>query len=152
MTKPARVRERIAALTIAISVRSLPRIVGALTESKITVQQLKVLTAIVVEDGATISGLAHASGVSTATMSKLVDRLVTQRLIERLADSDDQRVRRLQPTSLGRDVVSEVLGARPELGNDVLQGLDMEELEALERGLQAINRELQRLAPEHPAG
>ncbi|MFP3822556.1 hypothetical protein SB658_28065, partial [Bacillus sp. SIMBA_008] len=39
--------DNIDALTLAISVRSLPRMVGSLLNTQLTIQQLKVLTAIV---------------------------------------------------------------------------------------------------------
>lgn len=142
----AAARERIEALTLAISVRSLPRMVGSLLETNLTITQLKTLTAIVVAESATASALAEQFSVSLPTMSKLVDRLVEQGLVERVTDLDDQRVRRLRPTVLGREVFGQVVGPRPALGVDVLAGLDLDELAALEVGMRAVNRELQRLA------
>jgi DNA-binding MarR family transcriptional regulator len=137
------VQQRIESLTIAITVRSIPRIVGSLLETKLTIQQLKALTSLVVADGMTTSALAQSFQVSMATISKLVDRLVAQGLVERRLSAEDQRTRRLEPTDLGRAVVGELLGARPELGGDVLARLSFDELCALEVGLRAINRELQ---------
>ena len=141
-------RERIDALTLAISVRSIPRILEPLLRTKLTIQQLKTLTAIVVANGTTTSDLVAQFEVSMATMSKLLDRLVDQSLVERVADARDQRVKRLIGTQLGRDVVAELMAVRPELGADVIQGLTLAELEALELGMRAINRELQRLTGE----
>lgn len=138
------VRGRIEALTVAISVRSLPRIVGSLVDTTLTMQQLRVLSAVVVADGSTTSDLASAFGASMPTTSKLVDRLVTSGLVERIPDTVDQRIRRVVPTLLGRKVVGTVLAARPELGEEVLDGLSLDELKALETGLRAIERELHR--------
>jgi DNA-binding MarR family transcriptional regulator len=137
------VRKSIKSLTVAISARSIPRIVAPLLETQLTIQQLKVLSAVAVNETTTMSGLAEDFGVALPTMSRLVDRLVKQDLIERVHDEDDQRVRRLRPTPLGRAVVAEILAARPELGNDVLDGLSLDELRALETGMRAVNRELQ---------
>lgn len=139
------VQQRIESLTIAITIRSIPRIVGSLLETKLTIQQLKALTSLVVADGMTASALAHAFSVSMPTVSKLVDRLVAQNLVERRATEGDQRSRLLVPTSLGRAVVGETLAARPELGGDVLARLSLEELRALETGMRAVNREIQAL-------
>lgn len=136
-------KERIATLTIAISVRSIPRILSSLLNSRLTIQQLKVLTSVVVSDGATASTLVAQFGVSMATMSKLLDRLSEQGLIERIPDAKDARIRHIEATPLGQAAVSEVMGARPELGDAVLAGLNLEELEGLELGLRAISRELQ---------
>ncbi|MBT2486583.1 MULTISPECIES: MarR family winged helix-turn-helix transcriptional regulator [unclassified Microbacterium] len=135
--------ENIDALTLAVSVRSLPRMVGSLLSTQLTIQQLKVLSSIVVSDRSSTSDLASMFEVSLATMSKLVERLVDQGLVERLTDIADQRVRRLLPTSLGRDVIGKIMAARPEMGADILDGLSVDELEALAVGLRAINRELQ---------
>ncbi|PRB58229.1 MarR family transcriptional regulator [Microbacterium sp. MYb45] len=138
--------ENIDALTLAVSVRSLPRMIGSLLSTQLTIQQLKVLTSIVVSDRSTISGLASSFEVSLATMSKLVERLVDQGLVERLTDAVDQRVRRLMPTPLGRDVIGKIMAARPEMGADILDGLTIDELESLAVGLRAINRQLQAAA------
>lgn len=111
-------------------------------ETQLTIQQLKVLSSIVVNEASTTSGLAEDFEVSLPTMSRLVDRLARQDLIERAPDDDDQRVRRLKPTDLGRAVVAEILAARPELGADVIDGLSLEELRSLEIGMRAVDREL----------
>jgi len=142
----AQALENIDALTLAVSVRSLPRMIGSLLSTQLTIQQLKVLTSIVVSDHSTTSDLASSFEVSLATMSKLVERLVDQGLVERLTDAADQRVRRLLPTSLGRDVIGRIMAARPEMGADILDGLTIDELESLALGLRAINRELQAAA------
>lgn len=134
--------EKIDALTLAISVRSLPRMVGSLLSTHLTIQQLKVLTAIVVSDRSSTSDLASTFAVSLATMSKLLERLVEQGLVERVTDAGDQRVRRLHPTPLGRDVIGKIMAARPEMGTDILDGLSLDELESLAVGLRAISREL----------
>lgn len=139
-------RERVRELTVAVSVRSVPRVLTPLLQTTLTIQQLKALTTIAVSDGATTTDLVDQFAVSMATMSKLIDRLVSNGLVERRPDADDQRVRRLHPTAAGRTVVANVLGRRPELGDDVLRGLSLDELRGLEVGLGAINRELRRLA------
>jgi len=122
--------------------------IGSLLSTQLTIQQLKVLTSIVVSDHSTTSDLASSFEVSLATMSKLVERLVEQHLVERLTDAVDQRVRRLVPTTLGRDVIGKIMAARPEMGADILDGLTIDELESLALGLRAINRELQAAATD----
>lgn len=139
-----RLRGRIEELTVAISVHSLPHAADALGKAAVTVQQLRALTAIVVDDGATTTGLAASFGVSVATMSKLLDRMIAQGLLERVPDVSDNRIRRLAASGLGREIVAGMLGARPELGEDILRGLSQEELAALALGLGAIHREITR--------
>ncbi|WP_148060096.1 MarR family winged helix-turn-helix transcriptional regulator [Rathayibacter sp. PhB152] len=139
----ARTMSSIEALSIAITVRSIPRVLEPLMTTDLTIQQLKALTVVVTtEEGATGAGLAQAFAVSMPSMSKLVDRLAAAGLVVRAEDQVDHRVRRIHATDLGRAVVRELMAARPELGEDVLSRLSQEELEALETGLRAISREL----------
>lgn len=141
------VQNNIDALTIAIAVRSIPMVLQQLLTTDLTIQQLKVLSVIVTaEDGATSGGLIDTFGVSMASMSKLVDRLVAAGLTTRTFDTEDQRVRRIYATPLGRSVVRELMAARPELGGNVLDGLSLKELRALETGLSAVSRELRILS------
>lgn len=131
------------ALSLAIAVRSLPKMLESLLTTSLSIQQLKVLSLIVTTDGgASGASLAQSFGVTMASMSNLVDRLVAAGLVARTTDAVDQRVRRLNPTELGRSVVRELMAARPELGIDVLHGLSDEELAALEMGMRALSREL----------
>ncbi|MDR6436614.1 DNA-binding MarR family transcriptional regulator [Paenarthrobacter nicotinovorans] len=141
------------ALAIAITIRSIPRILQPLLTTDLTIQQLKVLSVVVTtESGATGVGLAETFGVSMASMSKLVDRLAAAGLVARSTDTDDQRVRRISATDLGRSVVRELMAARPELGGEVLAGLTLEELKALETGLRAVGRELREAKNPENAG
>ncbi|KQQ03452.1 MULTISPECIES: MarR family winged helix-turn-helix transcriptional regulator [unclassified Rathayibacter] len=139
----ARAMAGIEALSIAITVRSIPRVLEPLMTTDLTIQQLKALSVVVTtEEGATGAGLAERFGVSMPSMSKLVDRLAAAELVTRSGDRLDHRVRRIHATPLGRAVVRELMAARPELGEDVLSRLSQDELEALETGLRAISREL----------
>ncbi|KZX20569.1 MarR family winged helix-turn-helix transcriptional regulator [Rathayibacter tanaceti] len=143
MDPRARALSGIEALTIGITVRSIPRVLAPLLTTDLTIQQLKALSVIVTtEQGATGAGLAQSFAVSMPSMSKLVDRLAASGLVVRETDHADQRVRRIHATDLGRSVVRELMAARPELGEDVLARLSLEELKALETGLRAISREL----------
>lgn len=133
----------IQALTIAISARAIPAVLEPLLRTKLTIQQLRVLSLVVtMPAGATGAQLARDFGVSMATTSKLIDRLVEQGMLERRPDPDDLRVRRLHATPLGRAVVRELMAARPELGEDVLAELELDDLRALERGVRAVSERL----------
>jgi DNA-binding MarR family transcriptional regulator len=128
------------ALALTISIRSIPMSLEPLLKTDLTIAQLKVLSLVVTsEDGATGGGLAETFGVSMATTSKHVDRLVEQGLVTRAFDVDDQRVRRIRATELGRAVVLRMMASRPELGSEVLRDLATEDLRALEQGLRAVD-------------
>lgn len=138
----------IEALSIAITVRSIPRVLQPLMATDLTIQQLKALTVIVTTgEGATGAGLAQTFSISMPSISKLVDRLAAAGLVTRRDDPADHRVRRIHATDLGRAVVRELMAARPELGGDVLARLTDDELRSLEVALRAISRASRESAP-----
>ncbi|WP_162801611.1 MarR family winged helix-turn-helix transcriptional regulator [Brachybacterium saurashtrense] len=138
--------QRIQTLLVAISVRSLPRMVGSLLEADLTLKQLKMLTALCSPEPRTSTELVGQMGVSLPTVTVALDRLVQRGLVDRVPDESDHRARRLHLTPLGWSVVAEVSSPDPHLGDHVIAGLERAELEALENGLAAVNRELRRLS------
>lgn len=139
-------QESVNNLAVAVAIRSLPLVLQTFLMTDLTIQQLKVLSVIVTSaEGVSIGGLVSRFGVSMASMSKLLDRLVAAGLTTRVADPGDQRVRMMEATSLGRAVVRELMATRPELGDNILARLSIGELQALETGLSAISREMRAL-------
>ncbi|WP_444635957.1 hypothetical protein [Glutamicibacter sp. AOP33-2CA-4] len=61
---------------------------------------------------------------------------------ERTVDPKDQRIRRIKATSLGREVIGELVANRPELADEILYRISADELRSLTIGLAAIAREL----------
>ncbi|MCQ6271455.1 MarR family transcriptional regulator [Pseudarthrobacter sp. R1] len=139
-------QESVNNLAVAIAIRSLPLVLQTFLTTDLTIQQLKVLSVIVTSaDGVSIGGLVNRFGVSMASMSKLLDRLVAAGLTTRVSDPGDHRVRMMEATPLGRAVVRELMATRPELGANILARLSVSELQALETGLGAISREMRGL-------
>jgi DNA-binding MarR family transcriptional regulator len=126
-----------------ISDHSVRRRLGPLLETTLTVQQLRCLTAVVVEGSATPHHLSDLLQVSPATMTGITDRLVRADMVDRVQDSRDGRGRVLTPTARGQRVVRELLASDVETDAAVLRGLTPEELAGLERGLAGMLRELQ---------
>ena len=124
---------------------SVPTFLDPLLSTDLTVRQLKVLTILVTsEEGATGRGLSESFGVSMASMSGLIDRLVAQGVAARSEDPKDARVRRVKATELGRSVVRRLVSGRPELNFDILAKLALEDLRALEQGMRAVDAEVNR--------
>lgn len=124
---------------------SVPTFLDPLLSTDLTVRQLKVLTILVTsEEGATGRGLSESFGVSMASMSGLIDRLVAQGVAVRSEDPRDARVRRVKATELGRSVVRRLVSGRPELNFDILARLALEDLRALEQGMRAVDAEVNR--------
>ena len=123
----------------------VPTFLDPLLATDLTVRQLKVLTILVTsEEGATGRGLSESFGVSMASMSGLVDRLVAQGVAVRSEDPLDARVRRVKATPLGRTVVRRLVSGRPELNFEILTRLSLEDLRALEQGMRAVDAEVNR--------
>lgn len=135
-----RIVREIRFLTAAMEQASLPALIQHLLTTDLTIQQLKVLLVLVTtREGATGRGLAESFGVSMASMSGLIDRLVAQGVAARSKDPDDHRVRRVHATPKGASVARQLVVARPEFHDSVLMGLSVEDLSALEQGIRAVN-------------
>ncbi len=119
----------------------VPEIIEPMLSLRLTMQQLKVLTLLMIEpEGSTVQALAKTVGVSLATMSGIVDRLESHGMIERTLDPHDQRVRRVVATPAGRETVQQLLAARPELRRAPLNRLALDDLRALTQGIRALLR------------
>ena len=138
-----RILQHLDALAESVQDATLPSLLAPLLATDLTITQLKVLTVLAATNGgATGSGLAECFGVSMASVSGLVDRLVSQGVAVRSEDAQDLRVRRIHATGLGRSVVRQLVASRPELHLGVLDRLRLEDLRALEQGMHALVKAL----------
>src|SRR5699024_12765075 len=83
---------------------------------RLTREQVKIVSIWVVEPAAgSIRQLADLTGVSLATMSGIVQRLEDHEMVERVTDPEDQRVRRVVATALGRQTIRKLISSNREL-------------------------------------
>ncbi|RJL31721.1 MarR family winged helix-turn-helix transcriptional regulator [Bailinhaonella thermotolerans] len=99
----------------------------------LTMQQLKVLMVLQMEDSVPANDLARRLGVGLATATGIVDRLVARGLVRRREDPSDRRVRRVEMTGEGLRVIQEVSDAGRERKRRVLHRLDTGTLRDLAR-------------------
>jgi DNA-binding MarR family transcriptional regulator len=125
-----------------ISAHGMRRRLGPLLGTPLTVQQLRCLTALVVDGQGTPAQLSDLLQVSPATTTGIVDRLVRAGMVDRAPDTRDGRGRVLSPTAAGQRVVRELLASDVETDAAVLTGLTAEELAGLHTGLRGVLREL----------
>lgn len=121
------------------------RVLRSLAEPKIkiplTMQQFKVLAMISIEpEQANAHRLVERLGVSSATMSGIIDRLVDHGVARRVEDPNDRRVRRLEVTDAGRDLIASFVSSAGTMHTHVLERLELEDLRALVRGVTALQR------------
>ncbi|MCE0487206.1 MarR family winged helix-turn-helix transcriptional regulator [Ornithinimicrobium sediminis] len=101
--------------------------------SDLTLRQLQVLGLLHGHDGVTGHELAETLGVSTATVSGLVERMVGKHLVRRSPDPDDRRKVLLSVTPEGQQVL-QGLDAASSAGRDrLLERLDPADLAELAR-------------------
>jgi len=127
----------------------VPEVIEPMLSIRLTMQQLKVLAILMTApEGAIMQELAKTIGVSLATMSGIVDRLESQGMVERAFDPSDHRVRRVLPTTAGRDTMRELFAARPQLSRPPLERLALDDLRALTQGLAALIATVQEMGAD----
>jgi DNA-binding MarR family transcriptional regulator len=99
----------------------------------LTMRQLQVLLLCAVRGSAAGQELAGDMGIGLATLTGIVDRLAAQGLVDRREDPADRRVRRVELTARGRELVDDVLEARTRHLRGLLERLDRDDLHAVER-------------------
>lgn len=104
-----------------------------LMDLNLTMRQTKVLLVLSFHDAPVASQtLTRHLGVTLATLTGLVDRLVAQGLVARREDPEDRRVRLIELTERGRGLVEDVRDAGLEQLRHLLDRLDDETLTAME--------------------
>ena len=106
-----------------------------LLAANLTMSQLKVLLILSLRPGASGQDLTAALGVSLATITGIVDRLAAQGLVARREDERDRRIRRLDLTSAGQQVIEDIITAGAAHTRRLLQRLEPDDLAVVERSV-----------------
>jgi DNA-binding MarR family transcriptional regulator len=108
----------------------------------VTMPQLKILIALRLNGPAGAHELAQMMGVSPATMTGIVDRLVAAGHVTRREDPKDRRVRRIELTAEGTALMDDMMAAGDEHHRRLLDRLTLEELAIVERAMTIMQRTL----------
>ena len=111
-----------------------------LFSSQLTMPQLKILLLLYRMGDTSGRELAGLLGVSLATMSGMVDRLVAHDLVIRAEDAHDRRVRRISLSGHGAEMIGKIITAGLEKQARLLRRLTPAELRAVHDGLHAMVR------------
>ncbi|MEU0570983.1 MarR family transcriptional regulator [Nonomuraea sp. NPDC005983] len=125
--------------------RTFARHPSPLFTSNLTMRQLKVVMLLSLNGSASGQNLAQDLGVGLGTVTGIVDRLVTAGLVSRHEDPHDRRVRRVELTAAGAELVEEIQDAGLQQYRRIVAHLDTETLRALElvtRRIRAVADEL----------
>lgn len=120
---------------------------ASLTRTTLTTQQLHVLGVLVLGGERTATDLATTLGVTGATASGIVDRLVAAGLVERRTHPTDGRVRIVGATEEAAATLRELVAIEPVAECALLAGLTDAELEALATGTAALLRVMRDTLP-----
>jgi DNA-binding MarR family transcriptional regulator len=109
-------------------------------ESGLTFSQMKVLVELDSpdEDARTVTALSDELGISPASASRAADGLVRKKLVTRVEDPDDRRVRRLALTSGGRELADQIISARLAGLEEFTASLGTDERRKLEAALDTL--------------
>ncbi len=113
----------------------------------LTMPQLRVMFHLLHHVDRPVGELADVMNVRPATMTGLTDRLVRQRLIERLADPGDRRVVRVALTDEGRSLVSEIETASRAFLDEIFERMGEEAVERLVRSFEEFADAASEMAP-----
>ena len=102
--------------------------------------QLSALSVLVFVGAKTLSELAAIEQVRPPTMSRVVDGLVKQKLVDRITEATDRRSVRITPTKKGRKLLLEGKTRRVRALAGRLDKLTREELSALQKAGQILAR------------
>jgi DNA-binding MarR family transcriptional regulator len=116
----------------------------AWSDAQVTMQQLRVMTILYHEGPTRVSDLARRLGVSTPTITGILDRLVKQRITYRMNDPRDRRVVLNNLTHDGRDLVERLMPAQGDSAVLALARLSAEERYALKESLTSLLRAMPR--------
>jgi MarR family transcriptional regulator for hemolysin len=93
-------------------------------------------------DGCTHQQLAQHMGIEAPTLVKLVDHLEKEGLLKRCVSETDRRVKHLNLSDAGKQVVVDIRSNAAELRKDILSDTSKEELQITYAVLQRIREKL----------
>ena len=116
---------------LRLSVARLARLLRQQDESGMTPTMTATLATIAREGPLTLGALAAAEQVAPPTVTKAIDKLEAEGLVERIIDENDRRVCRVQITAAGHQQIEANRSRRNAWLADQLAGLSADERERL---------------------
>lgn len=114
----------------------------AVVATQLSIQQLKVLMLAVHRAPVTAHEVSDALGVSAATVSGIVGRLVDRGLLVQEPDPTDRRSRHLTATEAGSEALAEIASIQLAQRRVLLERLTDDEVGTVAVAMQALERAL----------
>jgi DNA-binding MarR family transcriptional regulator len=122
----------------ATMARSIRHFICYAREIGLSMSQLGALSYIHHKGSSGVTDLADHLGVTSAAASQMLERLVQQGLILRSVDPSDRRVKQIQLTEKGLQILREGILAHQSWSYDVAQTLSASEKEATAAALRLL--------------
>ncbi len=106
-----------------------------LFDSPLTMSQLKLMLMLHHSGGSGGQELARSMGVSLATLTGIVDRMVIQGLVTRREDPTDRRVRRIELTAHGSRTIDGIVTSGTQKLHQLLSRIDRPGLDVIHQAL-----------------
>jgi MarR family 2-MHQ and catechol resistance regulon transcriptional repressor len=97
-----------------------------------------ILEALLHKGPLTMSELCEAALITNASMTAAIDRLEERAFVERVADKQDRRVRRVQLTASGTTLIKRLYARHERDLEEVMSAIPPAERAELRRGLKSI--------------
>lgn len=104
--------------------------------------QWEILSLLWQRDGMTQTMLAEASATDKASITRIVDRMVAEGLVERRPDPDDRRAFRIHLEESGKELHQELVPIVGGVIQQAFEGIDPEEQAALKITLEKVFKNL----------
>ena len=117
----------------------LPRAHQELLDLDLTTPQLKVVLLLYLNGSARMSELASSLGVTLATATGILDRLVDKDIVERENSREDRRVVVCRLSMKGQELTDRLYTSGRERARQLLQGLDEDKLSKLDEALASLS-------------
>jgi len=132
---------------IAFIIKDVSRMLGTYADQQgrtlgISRAQWTVLVRLERTEGLKQSELAEILDLQPISLTRLLDRLAENRLIERRADPNDRRVNRLYLRPAARPLLEQLATLGESLMATVLKGIDADSMERMLRDLRQIKDNL----------
>jgi len=106
----------------------------------ITPSRASALSVLVFAGPQTLTALADAEQVTTATMSRLVDALEKEKLVRRYPDVNDARAIRIEATPRGRQILERGRERRLDRLEELLEGVSEREARIVREAAEIVDR------------
>lgn len=136
--KKQEIVDEILKLSDGIFRQLLPTVPRELLEMDITMPQLKIMLILFIHGPKRMTTLASELGVTLATCTGLIDRLVERDFVVRDSSPHDRRVVLCKLSSMGQKAIGRIWTSTRDRSNHLLSNMEISKLEMFREVLQAM--------------